>query len=52
MLRARGLEEETLLLYTADNGPEGQDTKGYHGQLPGDNPGKGTWVRPCIWMNI
>ena len=39
MLRARGIEKETLLTYTADNGPEGQSIHGYHGQKPGNNPG-------------
>jgi hypothetical protein len=45
MLRTLGIEQHTLLTYTADNGPEGQSIHGYHGQPAGDNPGSTNGLR-------
>ena len=45
LLRARGVAQDTLLTYTADNGPEGQSIHGYHGQKAGDNPGSTNGLR-------
>ena len=38
-LRQRGIADDTFLLYTADNGPEGQWTHATSPAQPGSNPG-------------
>ena len=43
MLRDRGIADDTLLVYTADNGPEGQWI--HHPGHPGTNPGSTNGLR-------